>query len=475
MASIADMVAGDAIQSAGQTVDIGGAMDKGAQLAQTVQSIQAKRLEMEQSKQQLELAKYGKVAQLYEVGNQMPEGPARTSYLNKFVPNAIQGLGMGDKIHPVVQDMLTKDPAAAGYMQQQVQSGMMSPGQAAQALSDPEHFSSVYTKSNIDQFKGQQATAAMPTDLPPTPPSYQGTDKQIMAAKGNLNSLLSEGKITMRDIYAAQSDPDKMKSLLRGTGLDQMGGEEALNDVLQTYPKTLAEAEKVGIGHKDAMLMASMRADPYTKRITQQAQLDAQHAVTKDTALNTYNQRAEGALRIGDLAHAAMTETDPKKKIARTNQMLGQLSAEEAALETGKNNFSEGSQDRVAITDARARVAKIYDDIKGGVTDVKTLDVKLQNALNTINNLGGSYKTAINARFDQITAGALPDQQPIFDSKRAAFEKRFGDKFQAPAPTQIQYKGKSYTPDQIKQAIQNTPGLKDTLPTDLLRQAGIVQ
>jgi len=153
MATIAQML----VQSADQGIEQSGAnLKAGADLAQTAMNIQNQRAQIEQQKQQLELQKVEKVGSWYEQAAKMPEGAARKAFIKNYIPQGINALGLGDKIHPVAQEMLAAEPLMPAYLKSKIQSGEIKYADALSALSDPEKLASFMDASKLAQFGGQE-------------------------------------------------------------------------------------------------------------------------------------------------------------------------------------------------------------------------------------------------------------------------------------------------------------------------------
>ena len=61
----------------------------------------------------------------YEIASKMPEGKDRNAFVNSFIPEGINALGLGDKIHPVTTEMFQGNPNLARYMANEIRAGRM--------------------------------------------------------------------------------------------------------------------------------------------------------------------------------------------------------------------------------------------------------------------------------------------------------------------------------------------------------------
>ncbi len=464
MATIAEQLIGTATQNAGNVTDIGASIHQGAQLAQTVQNMQAQRQQLDMKREELDDSKWSKFGELTKIGHDMPESKARDIFLNKTLPAAGQSL-LPNQIHPQVMEQLTKEPSVGSYLQDEVKTGRMSKTEMKQTLADPELYAKVFAS---DDYKSHMAAKDLePLTVKPDPDEI--SPELTRQAKGLLSTPIMQGSITMADIYRAKQDPEKMKTLLAQTGLDKIGGEQALDNVINTYPKALADAEKAGISHKDAMIMAGMRAGPQADRTKAQIVMHTQDQVNKDTTLTNFDQRAVGARRLNVLINNALNEKDPAKRIAKTKQLMGAVAAEESALVTGKNNFSEGSTERAAYDNAAAQAGTLRDNINslftkdGTVTDVQALTAQLKNAKVQANEMGKSYISEINGRLDTITSeeGSLPAQMDVYRGKRKAYADKFKGAFEdSPGEKTVNVMGHSVSVDKAKAFYKAHPDIQ---------------
>ncbi len=123
MATIAEQLAGAAIQTSQQAPDLAGNFQKGAELAMHVENLQQQQQQIEIAKQHLKLAKVEKLTNAWEVGSKMPKGAAQKAFTNGYIPQMTNALGLSDDIHPVVQEMFAGDPALAAYMVSEIRAG----------------------------------------------------------------------------------------------------------------------------------------------------------------------------------------------------------------------------------------------------------------------------------------------------------------------------------------------------------------
>lgn len=390
MATIAEQLIGNVSQGIEQT---GQNLQQGAQLAQTVQNMQVQRQQLDQKKQELDMAKWSKFGELTKIGAEMPEGPARNAFLKNTLTAAGQAL-LPNQIHPQVTDQLTKDPNMGSYLQDQVKAGHMSMTEMKQTLADPELYAKMYSS---DDFKSHMAAK----DLEPytVKPNPEDMSPELTAqAKGLIGTPLRQGDITMADIYRAKQDPDKMKVLLAKTGLDRVGGEQALDNVINTYPKALSEAEKEGIQNKANAANAQLRVGPQEDRVTLQFH---QNGLDKINAPTSVPQKKLGAFQSIDNALAAFKASGGMPQ--EFEQLQTQLRLNQGATggRTGVNERASAHASDLGITrDQYVQIAT------GSIQNVDLSSPKLVKAIKEVAATElGQIKTQAFQSLDTLATG----------------------------------------------------------------------
>lgn len=161
MATLAEMFIGDVQQQNQQPLsksDVGWSM--GAQLAERQQKAQEFQQQLKQKQQELELAKYDKVGSWFDAASKMPDGPDKKAFKENFIPNGIQAMGLQDKIHPMVLDMMTKNSKLATG----VISAIRNKEVPVSALGDPETIARKYP--NLLRLGSAQEIAALAAEYP---------------------------------------------------------------------------------------------------------------------------------------------------------------------------------------------------------------------------------------------------------------------------------------------------------------------
>jgi hypothetical protein len=314
MPSFAELMFQQASDSAKQGIgDIAGASASGtkmgAEIAQHIEQAQQQRKELEIKKQDLELAKIQHYVNAVQVGGNMPEGPARNDYLKNRLPSLAGSLGIDKSIPPQSQSFFQKDPHIAGALQEKVKNQELDPAAAISIAADPDQLAKFAGSDDYKKYVAMKkldqpgdVTAATAAAQRASPPS----DTQVTAAKNALVSRLQRngmtGGISYADLQAAQNDPAKMQSFLQSTGLDKLGGEAAFNQVMETYPKALSEADAKGTADERALKVAAMRVSPIEDRTAQGVHQKAIDAVSSPTSVV---QRKLGAYQSIDNALAS--------------------------------------------------------------------------------------------------------------------------------------------------------------------------
>lgn len=110
--SIADMLVQSGLQSSRETVDIGGSIQKGAALAQTIEQMEQSRATLEQKKQELQMNKAVAVTDTLKIAAQTKDKNLKNFLLKKVMPGKIKALGMEEFFGPQTLEMLQTSDAA---------------------------------------------------------------------------------------------------------------------------------------------------------------------------------------------------------------------------------------------------------------------------------------------------------------------------------------------------------------------------
>lgn len=449
MASISDMISQNALQNATQAPDLTGDIQKGAQLAQTVQNIQTQRQQMDQARQTLELAKLQHWVSAVAVGSQIPEGPMRNQYMTRTIPTIAQTLGLTDKISPQSMEMIQKDPTVVSSLKNDVESGQAGFQEAASTLTDSEALGKYIASGKVEAYKAQ-------SQMKPENPFSFEQDPQQTAIKTNLVAQIEGNKFNLPSLYAARRDPTRFQDIAQQLGTDPA----TLGNIMDNYPQALGGAEKLRV-QNEAM---KSRYGYQDVRNEQQLVLQTQGQISKVATGSQFDQMAEGAIRSRKLIENAMSTKDPTEKVARTKQLLVTLSQEQAKLAAGKANFGETSAEGMAIRQADSNITYLIDQLRSGVTDVSTLDGKLKNAENEINELGGSYVNAIHRQIQSgLDMSEFPKQRDLWTKAQKAIANKYGKYFDTEGnavgggSATINVNGKNYNRAMVQKLLKQHP------------------
>lgn len=216
MATLAEMFINDVQQQNAQPLsksDVGWHM--GAQLAERQQQAQAAQAALQQKKQELELAKYEKVGSWFEAASKMPDGPDKKAFKENFIPNGIQAMGLQDKIHPMVLEMMTKNSKLATG----VISAIRNREVPVSALGDPETIAKEYP--HLLRLGSAQEIAALSAEYPTEfgKAEEQALDREAsvkaagMRAGGTQERFDTKLKTSLADKVNALGIPDIKVSL----------------------------------------------------------------------------------------------------------------------------------------------------------------------------------------------------------------------------------------------------------------------
>lgn len=159
-------------------------------------------------------------------------------------------------------------------------------------------------------------------------------------------------------------------------------------------------------------------------RVTSQQKMAAQTQVNKDSLMNAYKMRLDGAGRVYDLINDAAAG-----KVKTNKAFLGQLNAEVARLETGSQSPGLGQSEKTELVSAAAQLEGLKEKFTGKPEDAVPQAV-IQQVKGTMDSMVGSYQDAIHQRYATLSAGLQPSQKPIVEAKKNAdiegYKKKFG-------------------------------------------------
>lgn len=239
----------------------------------------------------------------------------------------------------------------------------------------------------------------------------------IDAHDPNKNSNLTAAAKAM-----APMTPEEKQQMLMGLQFKLQGAKQAMSkDQLD------ALANQIKMQHQnymdDAMIQHYQNEDKANALrsggfINSREAQSAERQYLGDRLLTPYKQRYDGAIKIANLMDAAEANPDAIKS---NKALLGQLNAEIGRLETGSQSPALSAQEKTEMNDAAATMRDYYDTLTGGVSNVD-LHAKYQQARGMIGDLAQSYRDQIDARHQELLAGATPVQQQVFNAKIGAWQ-----------------------------------------------------
>jgi hypothetical protein len=170
MPTIAEQLIGSVAQTSTQVPDMAKAISSGADLAAQAENIQAMRQKIEQAKEQQEFLKIKQIGDWYETASKMPEGGARNAFVNNFVPEAIKGIGMADKVNPTVMKMINAQPDIVSYLKAKMEAKdpYINMAKIRVALNDPATMAELMKATELEKFGGEQALRSAFAEYPQT-------------------------------------------------------------------------------------------------------------------------------------------------------------------------------------------------------------------------------------------------------------------------------------------------------------------
>lgn len=162
MASLAEMVAGNAIEQAekpGPSASLLQGYHQGAQLAMQQEKLQNEHAQLQQKAQEFQVAKWEKAGKLFDMYGKMPEGPAKKTFGTKVIPANLSVMGMSQEMNPAVADMMQTDPELGVFLQAKISDGTLKLPDVIAATKDSEKFAALATANGWSTWADQQLLA----------------------------------------------------------------------------------------------------------------------------------------------------------------------------------------------------------------------------------------------------------------------------------------------------------------------------
>lgn len=214
--------------------------------------------------------------------------------------------------------------------------------------------------------------------------------------------------LTGSKLLAGYKRPQSEQENIVGTsGIAKTGQEER--------QKLIDNLTKLSQGHENNKLLGQL----YGKESTQQ--LSAQKQATQ--ASKDVTNRLEGASRIHDLWKKA--DTGEIKSNAAFKDLI---TSEIQRLETGASNPAYAQAEQRAMHTAAEKLGELTQYISGDPNASVSPGV-LKQLRSLSKELTSTYMSNADSVFDMLDAGALPSQTAIYQQKRKALHKTYGDRF----------------------------------------------
>ena len=133
----------------------------GAEIAEAYEKAKQNRALLEQKKQEIQLAKIDKVGHGFEVGSKIDNPQQQKAYMNGYMPNLVNALGLNDLFHPDSFKMAQAEPLAITYMKTRTQDDpAYLTNTLLPAAADAGKFAELLASNEYKQFKAEQLTQA---------------------------------------------------------------------------------------------------------------------------------------------------------------------------------------------------------------------------------------------------------------------------------------------------------------------------
>lgn len=277
MAGFADMFIQQAMAQNEQAhnPNAGSGFMEGAQLAQHAEQLQQQQQQLKQRQQELQMAKLDKVGNWFEQAAKMDDGPTKKAFLNNYVPNGINALGLQDVFHPDSLKMAQTEPMALMYMRTKVQ---QDPNYLTDTLlpaaGDPEKFAALAASPEFQQFKGQQLTQpALQESLGSLKKEFdKGNTEQNKMLRAQVAAQVQAGRQEKTFAHEDMKDEQTFRTQVAnkvGSDLHPLVSDKAhLNSALNAGQRVLdAVAAGKRPNQSDTTLLATGLATTISKRI----------------------------------------------------------------------------------------------------------------------------------------------------------------------------------------------------------------
>ena len=164
MAGLADMLVGSVMDTSKDVPDFSGNIQKGAELAKTIEGMKQGREQLEQKKQELQMQKANSVVDTMKIAASSKDKRLKDFLLKKVLPAKVNALGMGEYFTPQTLEMVQSSEDAQKkvlglslYLDDEVRAKRMTGAEAyayaQQKLADPEELAMLDTDQLFDAQK----------------------------------------------------------------------------------------------------------------------------------------------------------------------------------------------------------------------------------------------------------------------------------------------------------------------------------
>jgi hypothetical protein len=276
-----------------------------------------------------------------------------------------------------------------------------------------------------DMLKLAQGVQDGPNGLEYTPEKQAEIDAKRQMTQDQLDQ--AEQAKQGRDITSDRSK--RATGLLRTISgrkdIPDLSEDEATkaHGLISTNLKT--EAAKNAAEARAAAMEAALRSrsDNNEKNRSFRSDKEARATANSDSLLKQYVPRLEGAAKIGELIQSARDG-----RVISNQALLGQVNAEISKLETGSQSPALHAAEKTELLDKSAQMHALVDAITGNPTDAVRPEV-LNAAEKLVNELSGSYMSAIDSRMDYLKGGASESQEHVFNEKHDSIKRTYGPRF----------------------------------------------
>lgn len=192
MASLADTFVQSALaqNASNADKDPGGAFAQGAEIAYHNQQLQIQKQQLQQQQQQLQEAKVNKVIDWFSTGAKMDDGPAKDTFMNKYLPSGIKAMGLDQMFDPMALKMATSNPLVMKYAVNEIEQGRMDPSTIYGAAGNADKMAALLATDGFKQFGAAE-------DIKPAVAQLANSGAVQKAAQFNATNMAKDRRAQM--------------------------------------------------------------------------------------------------------------------------------------------------------------------------------------------------------------------------------------------------------------------------------------